>query len=116
MGYSPWDHKKSDVTEYACKNALIKIELCVGKITEIKRHCNSEDNSWIKRHCNSEENSWIKRHCNSEDNSFMPPLPSARSAHQNTHFSLFLFSVLLIVSSMSKNNIICCSFESCLLV
>ena len=104
MGYSPWDHKKSDLTEYACKNALIKIELCVGKITEIKRHCNSEENSWIKRHCNSEDNSW------------MPPLTSARSAHQNTHFSLFLFSVLLIVTSMSKNNIICCSFESCLLV
>ena len=35
MGYSPWDHKKSDVTEHASKNAVIKIELCVGKIPEI---------------------------------------------------------------------------------
>ena len=73
------------MTEYASKNALIKVELCVGKITEIKCHCNSEDNSW------------------------MSPLPSACSAHQNAQFSLFLFSVLPIVSSMSKNSIICCS-------
>ena len=79
MGYSPWNDKKSDVTEYASKNALIKIEVCVGSISEIKCHCTSEGSSWVS------------------------PLPAACPAHQNTQFSLFLFSVLT-VSSKSKNN------------